>query len=379
MAGSGIHYITAHRVIAADHDLAPGVVEIESGRIIRVREGRAPRASGVAAGEVLAPGLIDLQINGAAGVDFLTSAEADVARARRYLLSTGTTGFLPTLITAPLPGLEAALDRWYALRGGVPRVLGVHLEGPFLNPAHPGAHEPRFLRSPRVAELRRLLSRHRGLVKIFTLAPELRGAATLIREARRRGIVVAAGHTAATYDEGRGAFEQGVRLVTHLFNAMRPLRHRDPGIVAAALQDRRVTVSLIADLVHVDAVIIQLVVAAKPWTRIALITDAVAAAGSRGRTSMLASRPLRVTDAPRLPGGTLAGSILGLDQAVRNMVRLGVPLREAVGMASRVPADLIRRRDLGRIAPGARADLVLFDRRLRVRAVLVDGVVVHQT
>lgn len=215
-------------------------------------------------------------------------------------------------------------------------------------------------------------------MKILTLAPELKGAEGLIREARSRGIVAAAGHTAASYEDGRTAFDRGVRLVTHLFNAMRPLRHRDPGIVAAALRDPRITVSLIADLVHVDAVILQLVVASKSWERIALITDAVAAAGSPGRTSRLAGQHVRVTDAPRLPDGTLAGSVLRLDQAVRTMVQLGVPLLDAVRMASTVPARVLRRRDLGVIAPGARADLVLFDRRLRVKMVVVDGRVAHQ-
>lgn len=378
MRGSQVHLVTADRVIAAERDLSPGVVEIERGRIVRVREGRAPRADLTVAGGILAPGLVDLQINGAARVDFLTSDAAEFDRARRYLLSTGTTAFLPTLITAPLSLVEAALDRWHAQRNGAPRVLGVHVEGPFLNPAHAGAHEVRYLRPPRLAELRRLLVRHPGLVKILTLAPELRGASALIRVARKRGVVVAAGHTAATYGEARAAFDGGVRLVTHLFNAMRPLRHRDPGIVAASLQDPRITVSLIADLVHVDPAILQLVFATKPWDRIALITDAIAAAGTPGRTSRLATRRLRVTDAPRLPDGTLAGSVLGMDQAVRNAVHLGVPLRAAVGMASTVPAGLLRRRDLGVIAPGARADFVLFDRRLRVRMVLVDGAVVHK-
>jgi N-acetylglucosamine-6-phosphate deacetylase len=379
---SGVRLIAADRVIAAGADLTPGSVEVESGRIVRVRAGRARRPDVQVSGGILAPGLIDLQINGAAGVDFLTSNESEFDRARRYLLATGTTAFLPTLITSALRTMEAALDRWSAARSAPPdgasRVLGVHVEGPFLNPVHAGAHAAAHLRPPRLAELRRLLGRRPGLVKILTLAPELRGAAALIREARNRGIVVGAGHTAATHEEGRAAFARGVRLVTHLFNAMRPLRHRDPGIVAAALRDPRVTVSLIADLIHVDRVILQLVFAAKPWDRIALITDAVAAAGGGGRSARLAGRRLRVTDAPRLPDGTLAGSVLALDQAVRNVVRLGVPLREAIGMASLVPAALLRRRDLGRIAPGARADLVLFDRDLRVRTVLVDGTVVHQ-
>jgi N-acetylglucosamine-6-phosphate deacetylase len=370
--------LTADRVVAAERDLTPGTVEIESGRITRVRKGRAGRPD-IDINGILAPGLIDLQINGAAGADFLMDEAAGFDRARRYLLSTGTTSFLPTLITAPLEVFEAALDRWHAQRDGIPRVLGVHVEGPFLSPAYHGAHEVRHLRPARVAEMRRLLRRHPGLVKVFTLAPELRGAGALVREARGRGVVVSAGHTGATYDEGRAAFARGIRLVTHLFNAMPPLGHRDPGIVAAALHDPRVTVGLIADLVHVDAAVLKLVVAVKPHNRIALVTDAIAAAGSAGRISHLAGQTLRVTDAPRLPDGTLAGSVLRLDQAVRNMASLGVSVRDAISMASTVPAGLLGRRDLGRIAPGARADLVLFDRALRVRTVIIDGTVVHRS
>lgn len=379
MSVPDIRVVTAGTVIAGEDEFSPGTVEIKNGRIVRVRRGRAARPDLDAGEGILAPGLIDLQINGAVGVDFLTSDPTEFDRARAYLLSTGTTAFLPTLISTPLPQLEAALDRWHSQRGGTPRVLGVHVEGPFLNPAHVGAHDRRFLRKPRVAELRRLLSRHPGLVKILTLAPELKGAGPLIREARARGAVVAAGHTGASYKEGRAAFERGVRLVTHLFNAMRPLRHRDPGIVAAALQDPRVTVSLIADYVHVDSVILELVLVAKPASRTALVTDAVAAAGSLGRTSHLASRQIRVTDAPRLPDGTLAGSVLRMDQAVRNVVHLGVPGSQALRMASAVPARLLGLRDLGVIASGARADLIVLDRRLNVRTVLVDGRVVHRS
>jgi N-acetylglucosamine-6-phosphate deacetylase len=167
-------------------------------------------------------------------------------------------------------------------------------------------------------------------------------------------------------------------MVTHLFNAMRPVHHREPGIVGAALEEERVTAGLIADLVHLHPSIVRMVIVRKGWNRVALVTDAVAAAGEaddrrRVRSTVLAGRAVSISDAPRLPSGILAGSLLTLNAAVRNVRSLGVPLREAVLMASAVPASLLGRADLGRIAPGARADLVLFDRSLRARAVYVAG------
>lgn len=381
MPPRGPRVIAADRVIGPARDFTPGVVEIEDGRVVRVRSGRARRADLAIRNGILAPGLIDLQVNGAAGVDFLFCERAsDVNRAHRYLLSTGVTGYLATFVSAPLVRVRAALVNWQRLAAAAraPRVLGVHLEGPYLNPSFAGAHDLADLRPPNLGEFETLLDMVPGLVKVVTLAPELPGAGRLIRAARDRKIVVAAGHTAATFEEAQGAFASGVSLVTHLFNAMRPLHHRYPGIVAAALSDPAVFVSIIADLVHLHPATLSLVVRMKGWQHVALVTDAVAAAGSKKKTSRLSGRALMVSDAPRLPDGTLAGSALGLDQAVRNLVSVGVPVREAILMASAVPAALLRRRDVGRIAPGTRADLAVFDRGLKVRAVYVDGQQVYK-
>ena len=328
---------------------------------------------------MLVPGLIDLQINGCAGVDFATLGDpAGLDRVHRFLLGTGVTGYLPTLISTPLPQLRAALHRWQgearaAGASGAPRILGVHAEGPYLNPAFAGAHPKQDLRSPDAAEFTGILDEVPGLVKLVTLAPELPGAAPLIEAARRRRIVVSAGHTDATFDQAVKAFRSGVRMVTHIFNAMRPLHHREPGIVGAALLDDQVTVGLIADLVHLHPVVVRMVIERKGWKRTALVTDAAAAAGQLRGPSSLAGQTLTISDAPRLPSGTLAGSLLTLDQAIRNLMAIGVPVREAVLMASAVPATVLRRPDLGRIAVGARADLVLFDRSMRVRTVYASG------
>lgn len=384
---SGSFTIAAAHVIADQGTLSPGVVEVERGRIVSVRRGRPRRGVQIHRG-ILAPGLIDLQINGFAGVDFATVRDRGaLERVSSVLLATGVTAYLPTLITGPPEQLRGALRWWHdAARDGSgpsaragPRVLGLHVEGPFLSPAYAGAHPAEHLRPPDAGELERMLDGAGGLVKLLTLAPELPGADRLIALARRRRVLVSAGHTDATYEQARAAFRAGLRMVTHLFNAMRPMHHREPGIVGAALEDDRVTAGLIADMVHVHPAMVKMAIERKGWKRVALVTDAVAAAGEaddrrRIRSSVLAGRAVSVSDAPRLPTGTLAGSLLTLAAAVRNVTSLGVPLRDAVLMASAVPASLLGRSDLGRIVPGARADLVLFDRSLRVRAVYVAGV-----
>lgn len=368
--------IAAPLVIASERDLRPGYVEIAAGRIVRAREGRPRRADLVVREGTLIPGLIDLQINGAAGVDFAACTDPqDLLRVGRHLLATGVTAYLATIISAPPNRLRATLAAWRRLAPAAraPRLLGIHLEGPYLSAAFAGAHRPADLHVGDVAEFTRLLDASGRLIRLVTLAPDVAGVEEVLRTAVRGKIIVAAGHTGATYEQATQAFARGVSMVTHLFNAMRPVHQRDPGIAVAALAAPHVTASLIADFVHVHPAMLKLAIEAKGPSRIALITDAVAATGTTASTSRLGGRTVSITDAPRLPGGRLAGSTLTLDQAVRNIVRLGVPLREAVLMATAVPAVALGRRDLGRIAPGARADLVVVDRALCVQATFVAG------
>ena len=375
MDASRPRVITAARIITPSGDLTPGSVEIDGGRIVSVRAGVAPGADLSATDGVLAPGFIDLQINGAAGVDFLSHVtDVAVTRVRRYLASTGVTAFLPTLITSPLSHLERALRSWQRLMAqpGAPRILGIHLEGPYLNRQFKGAHPPRYLRAPDARHAAALLDAAPGAVRLVTLAPELPGAAGVIRVLRERGCIVAAGHTAATYEQAQAAFGAGVTLVTHLFNAMRPVHHRDPGIVIAALEHPQVDISLIADFIHVHPAMVRLAVQLKK-ERVALITDAIAAAGSSRRVTRLGTRTVRVTDVPRLPDGTIAGSVLSMDAALRHAVSVGVSLRDAVLMVSAIPARVLGRNDLGRIEAGKPADLVVLTREFRVRSVYTAG------
>jgi N-acetylglucosamine-6-phosphate deacetylase len=343
--------------------LVLGDVEIHDGRIAAL--GRAGKGQGIAC-----PGLVDLQVNGFAGVDFL-AADADAyARAGEALLASGVTAYLPTLISAPEEALLEALR--HVPRGpSAPRILGVHLEGPFLNPARLGAHPEQARRDPDPALLERLLQA--GPVRLVTLAPELPGAHELIRRLRRQGVAVSAGHTEASAEEAHAAFDLGVRSVTHLFNAMRPFRPRDPGIAGAALARADVTVQVIADPAHLADDTLRLVWRAAAG-RMALVSDAVAAAGIGDGSFALGGQAVEARDGVvRRPDGTLAGTTLTLLEAARRAHALGMPLPEALDAASRVPARLVAAEPLGSLAIGGPADLLVLDDRLEVRRVLVGG------
>jgi N-acetylglucosamine-6-phosphate deacetylase len=346
--------------------LVPGDVAVEGGEIAAVGLA-APDGRGIAA-----PGFVDLQANGFAGVDFAAADADGYRRAGEAMLATGVTAFQPTFVTGPEDATVAAV-RAMPSDQPAPRVLGAHLEGPFLSPARPGAHDPRHLRRPDTALLRRLLDA--GPVSHVTLAPELHGALDLVDELATRGVTVAAGHSDATAAEAHAAFDRGVRTVTHLFNAMRPPTHRDPGIAFAALARPDVTVQLIVDGHHLapDTVRIALRAAAG---RIALVTDAVAAAAAGdGDYQMGTVRVHAEHGVVRGEDGMLAGSALTMIEAVRNLHALGAGLDEALSAASEVSARIARRDDLGRLAPGARADVVVLDDRLEIQRVLVAGAV----
>lgn len=351
--------VAAGNVVTPDGELAPGHVVVEQGHIADVRPGSPPRAEYDFPDGVLAPGFVDLQVNGAAGVDFLDCTPEQFAAAQRYLASTGTTAFLPTLVSAPPAALRRAAERLRPTEGAGAEPLGLHLEGPALNPARAGAHDPRWLVRPDDPQLRALLEDLRGAVRVVTLAPELPGGLDLVRWLAACGVVASLGHTDATYDEALRAFEAGARMVTHLFNAMRGLHHREPGAVGAALQQGGWVCGLVADGVHVHPAAFRLAYRLLGPDRMALVTDAVAAAGAPPGRYRLggAEITLRAGDAPRRPDGTLAGSVLRMDQAVWNATGWGVPLGHAVRMASTTPARVLGLQDRGELRAGLRADL----------------------
>jgi N-acetylglucosamine-6-phosphate deacetylase len=323
-------------------------------------------------GGIAAPGFVDLQVNGFSGVDFLDSDSAGYERAGVALLETGVTSYLPTFITSPEDRLLAALATVSTVRSAGPRILGVHLEGPFLSPARLGAHPPDAQRRPDLALAQRLLDA--GPVALMTVAPELEGAPDLIRFLLARGVAVSCGHTDATASEAHAAYDLGARAATHLFNAMRPLAHRDPGIVGAALARDDVVAMLIVDGVHLAPEVVQLVWRAAAG-RVALVTDAIAAAGFGDGTFALGDVQVEVRDgvATRASDGVLAGSVVTMIESVRNLHGLGIPLPRALAAAASVPAGILGVGDVGRIERGAPADLVVLDDTLEVTRVLVGG------
>ena len=346
-----------------DGRLVPGDVAVDDGMITAV--GLEP---GV--GRIAAPGFVDLQVNGFAGIDFLGADADGFAAAGEALLETGVTAYLPTLITSGEDDLVRAL-RAIPNSGRGPRILGAHLEGPFLSASRLGTHGLNGRRDPDVGLLERLLEA--GPVRLMTLAPELPGALELIDELHARGVTVSLGHSDATAVEANAAFDRGARTVTHVFNAMRPLAHRDPGIVGAALVRPDVVIQAIVDGVHLDPDIVRLL-----WQiaggRIALVTDAIAGAGLGDGTYALGETEIVVTDdVVRREDGVLAGSALTMPQAVRNLVEIGVPLEEALAAASAVPARVLGRIDVGRLVPGSAADIVVFDDGLEVVQTIVGG------
>lgn len=360
--------------------VVPGDLLVQDGRIAAVGEGvarRAPRALDVSPLYV-APGFLDLQANGALGQTFLTAPAEGIRAILDFFARHGTTGLLATLTPAPWAELRAALAR---LRGiAHPLLLGVHLEGPFLAEGQRGAHPQAHLRPPCEAAARDLLGEFGSLIRLWTLAPELPGALEVLRALREKGVVGAAGHSEASYVEACRAFAAGVALVTHLFNGMRPFHHREPGLVGAALE-REVFVSLICDGIHVHPAVLRLVAKWKGFDCLILVTDAVAPTGLPDGDYELFGRRVRVEGgAPRLPDGTLAGSTLTLDRAVRNFWEFtGCSLPEAVRCATLNPARLLGIDDRkGSLAPGKDADLVIFDEDLTVHYTIVGGRIVYQ-
>jgi N-acetylglucosamine-6-phosphate deacetylase len=364
-----------------------GVLLIGEGRILAV--GPAERVSipsGAerldAAGLRVLPGLIDRHLHGGGGGSGLPGGEEGLARMARFLAAHGVTAFLPTSSSAPLPELEEFLAAVQAAMGGVgegARVLGAHLEGPYLNPEFKGAHEERFLRRPSIPECERLLSCFPGVVKLMTLAPELPGARELISFLVSRGVSVAIGHSSATFGEVEAAIAAGATSIAHTYNAMRPFHHREPGPVGAALARDDVYAEIIADFVHTHPAAIEILLRCKPADRVVLVSDSISAAGLPEGEHDFAGQKVTVEQgAVRLASGRLAGSILTLERAVANLVGLGRSPRLAVQMATANPAASLGLRRRGRLRRGAPADVALLDSEWRVRTTLVAGNVVYR-
>jgi N-acetylglucosamine-6-phosphate deacetylase len=338
-----------------DGVLVRGDVEVVNGRIARA--GLAGGGSGIAV-----PGFVDLQVNGFAGIDLLAEPER-IAEVDEELARRGVLAWQPTLISAPPEMVLRALPQLRA-----PGVIGVHLEGPFLSPARAGTHPLEHLRSPDLELLASYLDA--GEVTMVTLAPELPGALELVDAIVARGIAVSLGHSDATAEQARAGFDRGARSVTHLFNAMKPFAHRDPGLAGAALADERVAVMAIVDGIHL-ATDTTLTAWNAARGRFALVTDAIAAAGRGDGVYRLGDIDVtRRGRTCRRADGVLAGSVVTIDESLRDLVRLGAPFVDAIAAATAVPARIVGRTDLGRLTSGGPADLVILDDRLEIVRVL---------
>jgi N-acetylglucosamine-6-phosphate deacetylase len=370
-AGASGEVIVAGRLVLEDR-VHPGRVIVRDGWIADV-----DFANPDLDGPYITPGFVDVHVHGRGGHDAM-GPDGALDGMARALLRHGVTSFLPTAVAAPLAELGAFAERvrrWIPVApddGAGP--LGFNLEGPFINPSRKGAQNPDQIRIPAevaTADLEPLVD---GL-RITTIAPEIPGALDLIRWLRARGVATSLGHSSATVEQGRAGYAAGARTTTHLFNAMTGVDHRAPGLAVAALLEDDAYVELVADGHHVRESLWPLILRAKPTDRLILVSDGVSFGGTAARTGRLGGLEV-VIDADRctlLDGGNLAGSIIALDTAVRNLARSGVPLPRVVAAATRDPLALLGVTDRGRLEPGLRADLVELDDDLGVRRVMRGG------
>jgi len=369
------------RVLEDDGLVEGRCVLLDGGRIVDVVAESDPRCQGAArrfdlGGHLLLPGFIDSQVNGGGGVLFNDAPSTETIRAiGRAHRKFGTTGFLPTLISADLDVVARAITAVQgAIQEGVPGVLGIHIEGPFLNVARKGVHDPAKLLELDASAIG-LLTGLRGAKTLVTLAPEMT-TPEIIQKLVKAGVVVSAGHTNATYGEIAAALRHGLTGFTHLFNAMSQLTGREPGVVGAALDDRGSWCGIIVDGEHTDPVVLRIALRCKPHNRFMLVTDAMPSVGTNATSFDLQGRKIMVSGLVCVDeDGRLAGSNIDMASCVRNAMRLlHLPLPEAVRMATRYPAEFLGLgHEIGRIRAGFRANLVLADQELNVLETWIDG------
>lgn len=333
---------------------------------------------------ILAPGFIDIHIHGGAGHDVMEADAGALPPVERLLASHGVSSYFPTTITAPVDATLSALARLAdAIEsangnssddGPRARPLGIHLEGPFISHTRRGVHPPENLLAPSLAAFERFWQAARGHIRVLTIAPELPGAMEVITEAAKRGVCVSLGHSDADLAAARAGFAAGARHATHTFNAMRPLDHREPGILGEVLTDARLSADIIADGIHLDSAIVQLFLKAKGPEAAVLITDATAATGMPDGRYHLGALEVEVKDGRCLAGGKLAGSVLTMDRAVRNVMQFAHwDLQQALRLATLNPARAAGVKNGGSIQAGAAADLVVLSPSGEVRKTIVHG------
>ncbi|MEM1596351.1 MAG: N-acetylglucosamine-6-phosphate deacetylase [Desulfurococcaceae archaeon] len=378
------------KIITPNMVIKDGYVVIEDGIIKGVGKEpfKGPTSESIdLEGQLLLPGFIDTHTHGISGLDITMNPDPSaLLEMSSHYARHGVTGFLATTVSAPhdvllkaCKAFKEAKDSWRPSHGA--RLLGLHLEGPYISPEMPGAMNPLFIRKPSIRELEEYIEASGRNIRQITIAPEIEGIDELITYARLNNIVVSAGHTNASYEIGLDKIAMGISKATHIFNAMRGIHHREPGVALSLLQARRVFVELIADFIHLHPGVVKMIIDYASPDRVVLVTDSIAATDMPDGVYELGGLKIRVERGVcKLVGiDKLAGSTLTMDKAIRNIAELGYSLVDVVKMASLTPAKSIELdMKIGDIRPGYRADLVVLDKEFNVLKTLVDGVIVYE-
>jgi len=381
---------TASRLFTPTEEILNPLLIVEDGRIVEVSARSGKEVPGHAplvdfGDSVLAPGFLDIHMHGGAGLDLMRASPDELPRLGKFLTTHGVTGYFPTTVAAPLDATCAALERLAdaieaaqnkGKNGNAiqARPLGIHLEGPFLSHKRRGVHPPEFLVNPTLEIFERLWQAARGHVRMLTIAPEIPGALDVIAEAARRHVCVSIGHSDAEMAVAQSGVNAGARHATHTFNAMRPLDHRDPGIITEVLTDDRLTADIIADGIHVAPPVVKLFLQAKGTERAVLITDCISATGMPEGRYQLGPIQVEVKDGKCTAGGSLAGSVLTMDRAVRNVTQFAHwSLKDAVRAATLNPAWAAGLEGQGTLACGADADFTVLTPAGEVVKTIVHG------
>lgn len=376
-------------VITHGGEISDGLVIVEGNKILYAGPAanwhqELPECVTDVADGWICPGFLDIHMHGIAGYDTMDATPESLQAISTALARYGVTSFLATTMTASYEQLEQALKNIVATsRQGLEgaETVGIHLEGPWINPRYKGAQNEQDISFPTLADVRRMHELAAGMLKVVTIAPEQPGAAEVIRWLNEQGVLVSAGHTGASFDQATQAVQAGVGHFTHCFNAMTGLHHREPGVVGAAMYHEQLSTELIADGIHVHPAVMRILYRVKKADRLALISDSMrAAAMGEGKYDLGGQEVIVKGEEAKLADGTLAGSILTLNRAVENMVKLsGVPLPEAVQMASQTPASLLGLdAKKGKLESGYDADLIVLDTNFTCRQTIVAGKEVYR-
>lgn len=375
--------IIQHAKVHLPHQILPSAtVWISNGKLKRIEptqeietiEGDAERIDGN--GMWLIPGMIDVHIHGANGYDMMDGTEDSIQEVSRACATTGCTSFLATSVSSTIEDLLNMIRSVKAVIGREQgaRIAGIHLEGPYLNPKRKGMQNEKYLRHPNLEEMKLIIREAGSLIKMVTIAPELPGGLELISFLKEQGVVIAVAHSDATYEEAKLAFTAGASHVTHCFNGMRPIHHRDPGLIVAAFEEPHVSLQAIVDQVHLHPAIVRLMHRLKGPEGMVLITDALQAMGLGDGNYMFGGHHVTVSEGiARLADGTLASSTVTMNEALRLTEANGISMEDAVRMASTTPAHILGLSRKGKIEVGYDADLVLMDERYQVQWTMIEG------